>query len=143
MAYSLMTGGIMEDVLSKKNISGLQLIESVEKGFSYTTFERIVKEYSFAVQDLATTIGISQRTLTRRKVEKKLSRFESDRLVSVARMLTQATELFENDKAKTLRWLGAPNRGLGGRTPLQMAQTETGLREVENLIGRLENGVFS
>jgi uncharacterized protein (DUF2384 family) len=26
---------------------------------------------------------------------------------------------------------------------MQMAQTETGLREVENLIGRLENGVFS
>lgn len=143
MAYYSKTGGIMEDVLSRNNFSGLLLIESVEKGFSFATFERIVKEYSFTVQDLANTIGISQRTLTRRKIEKKLSKFESDRLVSVARMLTQATELFENDKEKTLRWLNVQNRGLGGRTPLQMAQTETGLREVENLIGRLENGVFS
>ena len=133
----------MEDILSRENVNSLQLIESIEKGFSYQTFERIVKEYRFAIQDLANTIGISQRTLTRRKIEKKLSRFESDRLVSVARLLTQAAELFEDDKEKTLRWLNAPNRGLGGRTPLQMAQTETGLREVENLIGRLENGVFS
>ena len=131
------------DILSGKNVGTIELVESIEKGFSFSTFERIVKEYSFAIQDLATTIGISQRTLTRRKVEKKLSKFESDRLVSVARMLTQATELFENDKVKTLRWLNSPNRGLGERTPLQMAQTETGLREVENLIGRLENGVFS
>lgn len=131
------------DVLTVKNTDTIALVESIEKGFSFSTFEKIVKEYSFAIQDLATTIGISQRTLTRRKVEKKLSKSESDRLVSVARLLAQADELFEEDKAKTLRWLNAPNRGLGGRTPLQMAQTETGCREVENLIGRLENGVFS
>jgi putative toxin-antitoxin system antitoxin component (TIGR02293 family) len=42
-----------------------------------------------------------------------------------------------------LHWLNSPNHGLGGRTPLQMAQTEAGSREVENLIGRLEHGVFS
>ena len=133
----------MEDILSDKKINSLQLIESIEKGISYSTFERLVKQYSFAMQDLADTIGINKRTLTRRKTEKKLTKFESDRLVSVARLLAQTFELFENDKAKAMTWLGAPNRGLGGRTPLQMAQTETGLREVENLIVRLEHGVFS
>lgn len=131
------------DVLTVKNIDTMTLVESIEQGLSFSTFERLVKEYRFAIQDLATAIGISQRTLTRRKIEKKLSKFESDRLVSIARLLEQAAELFDNDKAKTVSWLNAPNRGLGGRTPLQMAQTETGCREVENLIGRLENGVFS
>jgi putative toxin-antitoxin system antitoxin component (TIGR02293 family) len=131
------------DVLTDKNIGTMELIESIEKGLSFSTFERIVKDYHFGIQDLATAIGISQRTLTRRKAEKKLTISESDRLVSVARLLSQASELFENDKEKTLHWLNSSNRGLGGRTPLQMAQTETGLREVENLIGRLENGVFS
>jgi putative toxin-antitoxin system antitoxin component (TIGR02293 family) len=131
------------DVLAVKNTNTIALVESIEKGLSFSALERIVKEYRFAIQDLAKTIGISQRTLTRRKIEKRLSKSESDRLVSVARLLEQATELFEEDKEKTVQWLGAPNRGLGGRTPLQMAQTETGLREVENLIGRLENGIFS
>lgn len=131
------------DVLTDKNIGTIELVESIEKGLSFSIFERLVKHYRFGIQDLATAIGISQRTLTRRKAEKKLTKSESDRLVSVARLLSQASELFENDKAKTLQWLNSPNRGLGGRTPLHMAQTETGLREVENLIGRLENGVFS
>jgi putative toxin-antitoxin system antitoxin component (TIGR02293 family) len=131
------------DVLTDKNIGAIELVESIEKGLSFATFERIVKHYHFSIQDLATAIGISQRTLTRRKAEKKLTASESDRLVSVARLLLQASELFENDKVKTLQWLNSPNRGLGGRTPMQMAQTETGLREVENLIGRLGNGVFS
>jgi putative toxin-antitoxin system antitoxin component (TIGR02293 family) len=133
----------MEFVIDKKKINGLQLVESIENGLSFSTFESVVKQYSVAMQDLAATIGITQRTLTRRKVAKKLSKTESDRLVSVRRMLDQATELFENDKIKSNQWLSSPNRGLGGRTPLQMAQTETGLREVENLIFRLEHGVFS
>ncbi len=133
----------MENVLSSKKINGLQLVESIEKGLSYSNFESLVNQYRLAMQDLAEILGISPRTLTRRKVEKKLSKSESDRLVSVSRMLEKATELFENDKVKSKQWLYSPNRGLGGRTPLQMAQTETGLREVENLILRLEHGVFS
>jgi uncharacterized protein (DUF2384 family) len=32
---------------------------------------------------------------------------------------------------------------LGWRTPIDFAQTEPGAREVENLIGRIEHGVFS
>jgi putative toxin-antitoxin system antitoxin component (TIGR02293 family) len=133
----------MENVLNSKKNNGLQLVESIEKGLSYSMFESVVKQYSFAIQDFAEMLGISKRTLTRRKVEKKLSKTESDRLVLIGRMLNKATELFENDKAKAMQWLNSSNRALGDRTPLQMAQTETGLREVENLIFRLEHGVFS
>ncbi len=130
-------------ILLGKNVGAIELVESIEKGLAFSTFEGIVKQYRFTLQALATTIGMSPRTLARRKVEKKLSKSESDRLVSVVRLLAQTSELFENDQAKAIQWLNSPNRGLGGRTPLQMAQTETGSREVENLIGRLENGVFS
>ena len=31
----------------------------------------------------------------------------------------------------------------GGETPMQHAKTEKGAREVEDLIGRIRNGVFS
>ena len=37
----------------------------------------------------------------------------------------------------------AKNRALGGATPLDFAKTEPGAREVENVLGRLEHGVFS
>jgi putative toxin-antitoxin system antitoxin component (TIGR02293 family) len=92
---------------------------------------------------LAISIGISPRTLTRRKKEKKLTASESDRLVSISRLLALAIELFEGDKQKAFRWFMNPNRALGNLSPLEMAATETGAREVENLIGRLEHGVFS
>ncbi|NOT84446.1 MAG: DUF2384 domain-containing protein [Methylococcaceae bacterium] len=126
-----------------KNVGTLELLDSIQKGLAFSLFEEVVKHYQFTMTDLAAVVGMSPRTLARRKIEKKLSQSESDRLVSVVRLLTQSAELFEEDLEKANHWLNTPNRGLGGHTPWQIAQTETGSREVEQLIGRLENGVFS
>ena len=41
------------------------------------------------------------------------------------------------------RWLTSPQVGLGGAIPLEYAETEVGAREVENLLGRIEYGVYS
>ena len=41
------------------------------------------------------------------------------------------------------RWLSSPQVGLGGALPLEYAETEVGAREVENLLGRIEYGVYS
>ena len=40
------------------------------------------------------------------------------------------------------RWLRSPALGLGGAVPLEF-KTEVGAREVENLLGRIEHGVYS
>ena len=120
-----------------------QLVKIIERGFSFDALERIRRETGLPMERLAISIGISPRTLTRRKRENKLTPSESDRLVSISRLLAQAIELFEGDKEKAFRWFVQSNRALGKLSPLEMAATETGAREVENLIGRLEHGVFS
>ena len=61
----------------------------------------------------------------------------------VASLFEQAVDLFEGDAAAARRWLAAPNRALGGESPLSFAETEPGVREVERLIGRLEHGVVT
>jgi uncharacterized protein (DUF2384 family) len=40
-------------------------------------------------------------------------------------------------------WLKFPQRGLGGAVPLDYAETEVGAREVDNLLGRIDYGVYS
>ena len=133
----------LSKMLGIKAINTLQLVKSIEKGFSFQMFERIRRETGLPLDRLAVSIGISPRTLTRRKKENKLTASESDRLVSISRLLSLSIELFEGDKAKAFRWFMNSNRALGNLSPLEMAATETGSREVENLIGRLEHGVFS
>ena len=129
--------------LGVKASDTMQLVQAIGSGFPFATLERVRKETGLPMERLATSMGLSPRTPTRRKKEKKLSAYESDRLVTVTRLLTQAVELFEGNKASALRWFVQPNRALGNLSPLEMAATETGAREVENLIGRLEHGVFS
>ena len=67
---------------------------------------------------------------------------ESDRLLRASRVFGRALELFEGDPEAARRWLGLPQPALGGATPLAFARTEAGAREVEDLVGRLEHGVF-
>ena len=47
------------------------------------------------------------------------------------------------DQERARAWFKEPKKALGMKTPLQYADTEPGAREVENLLGRLEYGVFS
>ena len=132
-----------DNLLGIKAKGTMQLVQAISVGFSFVTLERVRRETGLPMERLAVSIGMSPRTLTRRKKERKLSAAESDRLVTVSRLLAQAVELFEGDKDKALRWFMQSNRALGKLSPLEMAGTETGAREVENLIGRLEHGVFS
>ena len=60
----------------------------------------------------------------------------------ISNLYDRAIEVL-GDQERAEAWLKKPNKALGMKTPLQYADTELGAREVENLLGRLEYGVFS
>jgi putative toxin-antitoxin system antitoxin component (TIGR02293 family) len=62
--------------------------------------------------------------------------------ISLADLIEKVIALFEGDRAAANTWLQTRNRALGNQMPLTMAQTERGAQAVEDLIGRLEAGVY-
>jgi len=120
-----------------------ELIQQVERGFSYKTLHALESKSGIPSPALAGMAGIPERTLARRKAAGKFTPEESERLLRLSRVFELAVELCEGDNAAALRWLTAPRKALEGNTPLAYARTEVGAREVEDLIGRLEEGVFS
>ena len=133
----------VEKLLGVEAADNLKLAKKVEAGFSFEALERLGEATGLPLEKLRVAVRITPRTLTRRRKEKKLSPEESDRLVSVSRLLAQTFELFEGNTEAGMRWFQSPNRALAGQSPIEIAATETGAREVENLIGRLEHGVFT
>ncbi len=133
----------VEKLLGIETADNLKLAKKVEDGFSFGALERLGETTGLPLETLRVAVRITPRTLTRRRKEQKLSPEESDRLVSVSRLLAQTFELFEGNTKAGMRWFQSPNRALSGQSPLEVAATETGTREVENLIGRLEHGVFT
>lgn len=121
----------------------LALLERVKAGFSFKTFERFQRNLDLSTSELATLVQITPRTLARRREESRLSAEESDRLLRASRVFGKGLALFDGDLDATRAWFSAAAPALGGRTPQEVAATEVGAREVENLIGRLEHGVFS
>ncbi|MGH7572872.1 MAG: type II RES/Xre toxin-antitoxin system antitoxin [Gemmatimonadota bacterium] len=121
----------------------LTLIERIEAGFPYHMLERLQAALAISGLEIAEAVSITPRTLTRRKKEGRLRPEESERVLRVARLVEQATRFHDGDLGPARSWLKSPKRALGGRTPLEMARTEVGAREVEMLLGRLEHGVYS
>ena len=68
---------------------------------------------------------------------------ESERLLRISNIFEKAVKVFEGDTDAAVQWLTTPKKGLSGHLPLQYSRTEPGAREVENLIGRVEDGVFA
>lgn len=120
-----------------------ELIEKVKSGFSYSMFETFRISMGIPIDELAKLVDIKTRTLARRRDVGKLESDESDRLLRASRILGRAIELFEGDIESARVWFTRPVLALGNKTPLEVSSTEVGALEVENLIGRLEQGVFS
>ena len=104
---------------------------------------------------LAVLQGLSQAGLTDREIEalvipqrtrrhrtqkaQPLTIDESDRAVRLLRILSLAEQTFEGTE-KANRWLRKNLAELGGETPLATAQTETGARVVESILGKIAWG---
>lgn len=125
------------------NFSSAKLVELLQEGLPFQELQDLQTRLAVPSEKLAPMLGISKATFHRRKGDaSKLTSAVSDRVVRYARLLGQAVKVFEGLEAAK-QWLNAPQVGLGGAVPLGYAKTEMGAREVENLLGRIEYGVYS
>ena len=119
------------------------LIHQVEHGFSFKALLVFASNSGISVSVITSIVGIPERTLARRKAAAKLTTDESERLLRLSTIFEKAVELFEGDAMAAVNWLTTPRKALDNISPLTYCRTELGAREVENLIGRLEQGIFS
>ena len=115
----------------------------VEEGLPVAEVVQFGKQAGFTTDELARVIQIPPRTYARRVASKgRLKVSEGERAVRLMRLFEQAKQIFGTDE-NTRGWFNGHILALGGKTPLEFAQTEPGAREVENIIGRIEHGIFS
>ncbi len=114
----------------------------LRQGLPYGALAALTSAYDIDLRSLALVLRIPQRTLARRRRERRLRPDESDRLFRVARIAALAEESL-GGREKAARWLKQPNRALGHAIPLDHLDTELGARQVEDVLGRISHGVYS
>ena len=119
------------------------LAELVREGLPVKSLFLLAERLDLRQAEISEKIGIPQRTLTRRLAQhSRLTAAESDRTVRLAQVFSTAAEtLGDGDKAAA--WLKTPNRALRGGRPLDQLDTDPGVREVEDILGRISYGVYS
>ena len=85
---------------------------------------------------------VPKRTLARRQArQESLTVEEPDKAVRLARVADLARRVFGDDM-KAHRWLRKPKRHLNGITPLAFLASEAGARVVEEMLHRIDDGLF-
>lgn len=118
----------------------VNLIEVTRKGLPAISALRLAEAGGLNSEQLAAALGVSKRTLARKKGKSRLNAVESDRAVRLARVLTLALEVFGNQKNATIAWLHDPIVALGGKAPVEFLDTDEGLRRVGQVLMQLDYG---
>ena len=136
------TAAVEKKTHSAKAKHPSELIRKIQKGLRFSELETLQNSIALPFEQLAAKLSISRSTLQRRKAAGRLSPDESDKVIRFSRLLEHAARVFGNIE-KGRAWLKYPQYGLGGAVPLDYARTEIGAREVDNLLGRIDYGVYS
>lgn len=125
-------------VLKRRVESESDLVEAVKQGLPTASVEHMMRDDLLSQAEVYTLIAPKRTYQLRRQQRKPLTVAESEKAVRVARVFALAIEAFQNpDKAAT--WLRRPSRVLG-RVPIDLLDSETGARLVEEELLRINWG---
>ncbi len=129
-------------VFSPPLTNKIDLINNIRTGLPTSAIDALMKQFNLTAEELVNPLGVSISTIKRRHQQPKLSSAVSDRLIRLAKIIALATDIL-GSRNKATRWLHKPNRTLTGESPLSRLDTAIGMSQVEEILYRLEHGLFS
>jgi putative toxin-antitoxin system antitoxin component (TIGR02293 family) len=132
------TGKIPVVKIARLSERSLILVEQIRKGIPSRVYTDVAKRLGLTKTELATKLRISPRTVLDRN-RKRLSAQESEKMLRVGQIFDEAEEVFGSaEEAKT--WINSGQRGLGGRKPLELLDTDVGAGTVRDLLSAIKYG---
>lgn len=120
-------------------------ITATRRGVAVSEAVETMQMWSIPVARFAAILGCSERKWSRARAggpDVLLSPTESDRLFRTRRLLAHARTVFDED-ADVRTWLSTPNAALSGESPLSLLDTDAGVLLVDEVLTRLEFGVYA
>ncbi|MBB5637476.1 putative toxin-antitoxin system antitoxin component (TIGR02293 family) [Pedobacter cryoconitis] len=131
------------DLIREKIKSAFDLITLSNQGIKKASLDALVSHMGMTKKSFAEDIlNLSVKTLERKKADDVLDKYTSSHVIEVTKVVAHAFEVFE-DEEKMQKWLNTPNRALNQMKPLDLFYIPTGLAMVDNVLGRIEEGVYS
>lgn len=119
------------------------IIDSINRGISFTSFEHIIKKYSFTLQNWADFLHISTKTLSRyQKESKTFDALQSERIIQIEMLHQRGAEVFGSKENFSI-WLETESVALGRRVPRTLLNNSFGIQLLMDELTRIEHGVLA
>jgi putative toxin-antitoxin system antitoxin component (TIGR02293 family) len=120
-----------------------QLVQATRNGLSYKSLLYAQAFMPFSVQEWATMLHVSTRSIERlKKDKKKLTSSQSEKLIEITILYDYGVDVF-GDYQKFSKWLERTNLALGGISPKSLLDTNSGINAVKTALSRIEYGVLA
>ncbi len=132
-----------EEFIKKDIESSFDYIIYASKGIRADIIKNFIKNFNVSQEITANFLNISSPTIYRWiKNKKKLERNYSVKIFEIAELFLYGSDVFESNENFT-KWLKLPNTALGGMEPIELLEIPGGVSKVNDIIGRIEHGVYS
>lgn len=120
-----------------------EVVARVRTGIPVADAVALMHVWSVPVARFAEVLGVSERKWSRVRVrtDATLSPVESDRLMRVSQVFEHAKTIFDSDR-DAVAWFTISNPVLSGESPLALLDTDAGVRTVDEVLTRIEFGVY-
>lgn len=103
------------------------------------------KDYAgLSTSSISDLLGVSEKTYFRVQAHpnRPIDPVMSDRLVRAAKVMALAEEVLES-REEAIGWMGEQQAALGNAVPRDLLTTDTGAKQVEDLLLRMEHGYLA
>jgi putative toxin-antitoxin system antitoxin component (TIGR02293 family) len=123
--------------------SAFDFINVANSGLKKFSLDKLAGFIGISRKNLAEKIfDVSVKTLERKDDHDLLDKRISSHAVELARVVQHAYEVFEN-KDKVKLWLNRENKSLNNLKPVDLLDTLSGINMVNDILSRIEEGVYS
>lgn len=119
------------------------LVMAIRMGITVPIYNLIKEKAPFTLEDWATYLGISSRSINRIKSSNgNFKSIQSERILEIAEVVELGYDIFDS-KEQFKQWLNTPNFALRKSRPMDLLKDSYGKEMVINELTRIEHGIFA
>jgi putative toxin-antitoxin system antitoxin component (TIGR02293 family) len=121
----------------------VNLTSMVREGISFPYLTKLSNHIHFNIDDWASYLHLSERTIQRYKKENKtFDPIYSEKIVMIELLYKKGIEVFD-DESKFYAWMDYKSIPLGGVKPKELLDTSFGINMIRDELGRIEHGILA